>query len=188
MKARWMFVFGSALLIALPAIAQERGQQHPAEPSHQNAEKEHKPPQANQGHVPPAPEARKNRAERPEPERTKGGKVISTPHVENNHWYGRARPNDPRYHLAHPFPHGHFEHFGPSYRYSIVRIDAGHHRFWLTGGYYFEVAPWEWSLCSDWCWTCPNDFVIYDDADHVGWYLLYNMQTGVFVHVQFMGS
>lgn len=42
-------------------------------------------------------------------------------------------------------------------------------------------------LCADWCRTCGDDFVVYEDQDHIGWYLLYNIHTGLFVHVQYMG-
>jgi len=109
------------------------------------------------------------------------------PHVSNDRWYGHDTPNDKRYHLDRPFAHGRFERFGPSYRYNIIRIDPNLHRFWLPGGFFFEIAAWEWPLCLDWCWSCGDDFVIYEDPDHPGWYLLYNLHTGAFVHVMYMG-
>jgi len=144
-------------------------------------------PRANQGHVPPPPAPRSKPGAKPEVEHHAGGRVNSTPHVNNDKWYGHDRPNDPRYHLAHAFEHGHFEKFGPSYRYEIVRIDVNARRFWLPGGFFFEVALWDWPICADWCWDCGDDFVIYEDSDHIGWYLLYNIHTGVFVHVLYMG-
>jgi hypothetical protein len=76
----------------------------------------------------------------------------------------------------------------PSYRYRIERFDPDHHRFWVPGGFYFEVAPWDWPICADWCWDCADDFAIYEDTDHPGWYLLYNVHTGICVHVNYMGT
>jgi hypothetical protein len=91
--------------------------------------------------------------------------------------------------VAHPFEHGHFEHFGPSYRYHVERFDRDHHRFWFPGGFSFEIASWDWPIAADWCWDCDGDnFVVYDDPDHPGWYLLYNVHTGGYVHVNYLGS
>ena len=185
MKTRLAFAMTLALVLALPAFSQ-RGEprsgdmQRPAEP-------EHNQPRANQGRIPAPPPQRAPRA-KPEPERRDGGRVNNTPHVNNNQWYGHDRPNDKRYHLDHPFEHGRFDHFGPSYRYNILRIDPNLHRFWLPGGYFFEIPAWDWPLAADWCWSCGgDDFVIYEDPDHPGWYLLYNLYTGAFVHVMYMG-
>jgi hypothetical protein len=111
------------------------------------------------------------------------GHMDTTPHVSNARWYGHDRPDDQRYHMDHGFPHGRCERFGPGYRYNIVRIDHDHHRFWLPGGFFFDVAAWDWPICADWCWDRGDDYVIYEDPDHIGWYLLYNAQTGAYVHV-----
>ena len=112
----------------------------------------------------------------------------STPHVNKDTCFGHDRPDDRHYYIAHPFEHGHFEHFGPSYRYNIERFDRDARRFWLLGGFYFEVAPWDWPIGADWCWDCGADFVVYEDPDHPGWYLLYNVHTGRYVHVSYLGS
>ncbi len=180
MKTVLAFAMAMALISAAPVRGQRSGE---AERSAQ----QHNQPRANRGHIPTAP-AQRSPSTKPEPERRSGARINNTPHVNNDRWYGHDRPNDKRYHLNHPFEHGRFERFGPSYRYSIVRIDPNLHRFWLPGGFFFEIAAWEWPLCEDWCWMCGgDDFVIYDDPDHPGWYLVYNIHTGGFVHVIYMG-
>ena len=187
MKTRLVFPLGLALLLAFPALAQpgqERGKERGQE---RGQERGPNPPRANQGRIPEAPQRREAHA-KPEPERHPTGHINTTPHVNNDHWYGHASPKDKRFHLDHPFEHGRFEHFGPSYRYRIERFDRDHHRFWLPGGFYFQVADWDWPICADWCWDCADDFVVYEDSDHEGWYTLYNVHTGVYVHVTYMGT
>lgn len=174
MKTRFAFMLALAFVLAFSLSAQRGGAPHG------NA------PRANQGHIPPPP-PRANPRTGPEVERDGAGRTNSTPHVNNNHWYGHDRPDDQRYTFAHPFEHGHFQNFGASYRYSIVRIDRNQRRFWFPGGFFFEVAIWDWPICADWCWDCGDDFTIYEDPDHIGWYLLYNVHTGVYVHVQYLG-
>ena len=164
------------LLYALPAVAQ-RGDQHPVER-----------PRANQGHVPPAPQVRSNHAEAREPEHLPSGHVNEVPHVNHDHWYGHEAGNDARFHLATPWAHGRFDRVGPSYRYGVERFDVNLHRFWIGGRGGFEVAAWDWPLAADWCWDCGDDFVVYDDPDHPGWYLVYNVHTGVYVHAQYLGT
>jgi hypothetical protein len=186
MKARDLLAGPSALLVALafllvlPADAQ-RGGQRGGPPASAN------PPRANQGHLPAPPMSRPNRSEPRQTEHLPTGHANDTPHVNHDQWFGHESPNDPRFHLDHPFPQGRFEHVGPAYRYAVARFDKDHHRFWLTGGFFFDVAEWEWPLCVDWCWTCGDDFAIYEDPDHPGWYLLYNVHTGVYVHCQYLG-
>jgi hypothetical protein len=178
-------VFALAVALSGAAYAQQHGghAQHGARPQ-QRAN----PPRGNGGRIPPAPEARKDQHVDREAERDQGGHVNEVPHVRNDHWYGHDAPGDQRFHLDHPFEHGHFEHFGPSYRYRVLRFDPDRHRFWLPGGFFFEIADWDWHEAADWCWTCGDDFVVYEDPDHPGWYLVYNVHTGVYVHAQYMGS
>lgn len=176
------FFLGSPLL-ANPVLAQEHPQQHPEEHGgHQNV------PRANQGRIPPPPSKSNARQYKREEEHHTNGSVDHSPHVSNDRWYGHDDPHDNRYHQDRPFEHGRFVHVGPTYRYNVTRIDRDHHRFWFPGGFYFEIASWDWSLCSDWCWDCGDDYVVYDDPDHDGWYLLYNIHTGVYVHVLYMGA
>jgi len=146
-------------------------------------------PRANQGHLPPPPP----RATPPHglnesrEEKLPDGHVNQSPHVSHDHWYGHDEPNDPRFHLDRPFEHGRFPHPGLGFRYPIPHIDRDRHRFWFPGGFYFEVAAWDWPFFTDWCWDCGEDFVVYNDPDHDGWYLLYNIHTGVYVHVLYLG-
>ena len=181
--------FALPLVVFLFAVSPVVIAQHPNEgheqQSHASSHEENKP-RANQGHVPPAPTRREGNVEVKE-DRHENGKMNGWQHVNHDQWYGHDRPDDARYHLDHPFEHGHFAHFGPNYRYRVVRFDADHHRFWLPGGM-FEVAPFDWSVCADWCWNCGDDFVVYEDPDHIGWYLLYNVHTGLYVHVTYMGG
>jgi hypothetical protein len=177
-----------ALMLAVPAWAQHQGEQEHRDAQHNDQHNaDHDSPRANHGHIPDPPAQRSTHA-KPETERWQGGRVNNLPHVDNDHWYGHDKPNDKRYHVDHPFEHGRFEHFGPSYRYTIERVDLDAHRFWLPGGFFFEVASWDWPLAANWCWNCGDDFVVYDDPDHPGWYLLYNLHTGRFVHVMYMGG
>ena len=188
MKTRFAFPLAVAFFVTLPLFSQRREEpQRKEEPQQRPAERPPNHPRANQGHIPDPPPKREQHA-KPEPERHDRDRVNSAPHVNNDHWYGHDRPDDKRYHIDRPFEHGRFEHFGPSYRYRIERFDRDHRRFWFPGGFLFEVAEWDWPICEGWCWDCADDFVVYEDSDHAGWYLLYNVHTGVYVHVTYMGA
>lgn len=143
-------------------------------------------PRANGGHLPPAPAARADHHAVPDAEVDERGRSNSLPHVSHDHWYGHDSPDDERYRLA-PGAHPQFMQGGADHRWSFLRVDRGLHRFWLPGGFFFVVAPWDWWIFADWCWDCGDDYVVYPDPDHPGWYLLYNVYTGAYVHVQYLG-
>lgn len=186
MKNRAALLTAFALIATAPAFAQ-RPESRGESKQEAHSQREPNAPRANQGRVPEAPPKRE-RGAAPESERRPSGHVNSVPHVNNNKWYGHDKPNDKRYHIDHPFEHGRFADVGSSHRFRVERFDRDHHRFYLPGGFFFEIASFDWDAAADWCWDCGDDFVVYDDPDHDGWYLIYNVHTGLYIHAQYMGS
>jgi hypothetical protein len=156
---------------AARALPQERDRDQPARPPHVPA---HGPAPVKTPHAVPR-----------EGYRDKPGHP-NAPHVhEDGRWVGHSmgRP-DPRFHLDQPWADGRFP--GGIGRTHIFRLEGGgRERFWF-GGYYFSVSPVDYEFCGDWQWG-TDQIVLYDDPDHDGWYLAYNVRLGTFVHVMYLG-
>jgi len=170
MKA-YLNVLALALAASLPVMAQHPAQHSaPSPPAHGPTE----------FHGTPAPaQDHRNYSD-------KAGHV-NVPHVDNGkNWVGHdTGRDDPHYHLEHPYEHGRFTGgFGPDHRWRLGGGGPG--RFWF-GGFYFSVAPYDVAFCDGWLWN-SDDIIIYDDPDHIGWYLAYNVRLGTYAHVEYLGA
>lgn len=106
--------------------------------------------------------------------------------IRANAWFGHDdRRWEPGLRIDHPWAHGRFYgELGPS---RIYRLGGGNARRFAFGGYYFGVAPVDLIWADDWFWD-SDDIVLYEDPDHIGYYIAYNTRLGTFVHVELIGD
>jgi hypothetical protein len=134
------------------------------------------------GHIPahgPAPASLRSAPET--------GQQQGVPHVlADDRWTGHGTGrDDPHYLLAQPWRHGHFPGgFGPGHLWQLA--GGSPYRFWF-GAYFASVAPYDRSYCGDWNWN-GDQIAIYEDPDHIGWYLAYNVRLGTYVHIIYLGA
>lgn len=165
---------------------QPRGEQQHGDQSHGGAR-----PEVGGGHIPshgPVPSRNTAPPARAPENRNYADKPghPNAPHVDarNDRWVGHDG-RDARYHLDHPWEHGHFP--GEFGEHHVWRLGGGGpDRFWF-GGYYFSVAPADIVICNGWLWD-SDDIVLYEDPDDPGYYLAYNVRLGTYVHVLYLGT
>jgi hypothetical protein len=187
--------FLGMLICCIPAFAQEarpRGPAAPPPPREQPAQAvpRHIPAHGPERAQPVSPPGNRVAPQPAEPGREaapppQGQRAV--PHVDPNgdHWIGHDfAPNDPRFHLDHPMAHGRFKGgFGPDH---VFRLRGGGPSRFFFGNFAFAIAPFDVAFCNDWLWD-SDEVVIYEDPDHPGFYLAYNVRLGTYCHVLFEG-
>jgi hypothetical protein len=114
----------------------------------------------------------------------KGHPDVPHVHARNDLWVGHnSGPNDPHYRIAQPWTHGHY---GGGFGTAFTLAGGSRERF-RFGNFYWDVAPYDYNIVAGWNWT-GDQVAIYEDPDHIGWYLAYNPRLGTYAHVEHLGG
>lgn len=181
--------FALLVLLCVAAFAQDKGRGGEQRGGGQKAA-------VGGGHVPargpaPAVASRPARDQRPAAENRiavdkKGHPEVPHVHVKNDQWVGHnSGANDSHFRVDQPWVHGRFTGgFGP--QHVFVLAGGNRERFWF-GNYYWDIAPYDYNIVVGWNWA-GDQIVIYEDPDHIGWYLAYNPRLGTYAHVEYLGG
>ena len=187
-------MIGLSVLMCLTAFAQRGGAQHGGG-GH---------PEFGGGHIPargPAPARASSPSRSSTPARGQESRSATenhvrvdrqghpdVPHVDarNSRWVGHdSGGNDAHFRLDQPWAHGRFNGgFGPQHVFNLA--GGNRERFWFNN-FYWDIAPYDYNIVAGWNWT-GDELVIYEDPDHIGWYLAYNPRFGTYAHVEYLGG
>jgi hypothetical protein len=173
---RFLSLLAVSTMLVVPVLAQDQaGTQSKSRAGSPSVSSEHIPAHGPAEYRPPATRAPEGAASAP-----------AAPHVDaNDQWVGHnSGPADTHLHLDIPWEHGHFTGgFGPSHAFQMQ--GGSPERFWFNASF-FNVAPYEYQFIDNWRWD-SDSIVIYEDPDHPGWYLAYNVRLKTYVHVMYLG-